>query len=336
MNPPDRPFHPRRVLVLAACLCLAACATATASRVDGVLVDSALPPYAPQPIPADSATNVFGYNDMRELLEPLVERFAATHGGLRVGLDLPGTRFAPAALAANHAALAPMGAELTPAQRSAYRAEAGHEPIEFRVAHASLDPRALSGPLAVFVQTDNPVVALTLEQLARAFDGRATYWGELGVAGTWADRPIRLYGVQLGSPLGYAMQGATHAGAAFGTGMTGLPQSAEVVAKVGADPLGLGYAAAMRAQPGVRMVPIAPDAAHDALLPSVATISTGRYPLDRYLLVYARRPLTPFAREFMRLMLSREGQQAVAATPQRYLPLSAAEAAVERAKLDAP
>src|SRR6202007_1894948 len=80
------------------------------------------PTYRPRPPPPDSATTVFGYNDMRELREPLVERFAATHAGLRVGLDLPGTRFAPAVLAANRAALAPMGAELTPAQRSAYRA----------------------------------------------------------------------------------------------------------------------------------------------------------------------------------------------------------------------
>ena len=74
-------------------------------------------------------------------------------------------------------------------------------------------------------------------------------------------------------------------------------------------------------------------AGHEALLPTVETISAGRYPLDRDLLIHARRPLTPFAREFMRLMLSREGQEAVAATPLHYLPLSAAEAAVERAKL---
>ncbi len=126
MNPSDRPSHPRRALALAACLCLAACATAPALRAGGVSVDPALPQYTPQPIPPDSATNVFGYNDMRELLEPLVERFAATHDGLRVGLDLPGTRFAPAVLAANRAALAPMGADLTPVQRSAYPAQAGH------------------------------------------------------------------------------------------------------------------------------------------------------------------------------------------------------------------
>jgi phosphate transport system substrate-binding protein len=306
-------------------------------------VDPALPHYVPEALPAANAasspqgtTTIFGYNDMRDLLEPLVKRFSAAHAGMRIVLDLPGTRFAPAALAAGRAELAPMGAELTPAQRAAYRAATGNDPIEFRVAHASIDPRALSGPLAIFVHADNPVASITLDQLARAYTGGISRWGELGVTGPWADRPIRLYGVQRGSPLAYAMQAAVGASPAFGTSMVGLPQSAEVVERVGADALGLGYAAAMRVTSQVRMVPVARDETHESLLPTVDTITTQRYPLDRFLLVYARRPLTPFAREFIRLMLSREGQEAVATTRQRYLPLSAGEATVERVKTEMP
>jgi len=60
----------------------------------------------------------------------------------------------------------------------------------------------------------------------------------------------------------------------------------------------------------------------------------GRYPLDRCLLVYVRAPVSPVAREFLRLLLSREGQAAVAATPQKYLPLSAQDAAMERRRLE--
>lgn len=315
--------------IVAGLLCAVPCAAA-----DGV--DPQLPTHVPHGLASGETQTLFGYNDMKDLLEPLVERFMVTHAGVRVALDLPGTRFAPAALAAGRAALAPMGAVLTPAQRAAYRAEVGDDPIEFRVAHASLDPRALSGPLGVFVHADNPVALLTLDQLARAFSGRATHWGELGAVGVWADRPIHLYGVLGGSPLAYAMQDALHAEAEFGVGMKGLPQSAEVVANVGADSLGLGYAAAMRSTSRVRLVPVARDAGQPALLPTVETIGAGRYPLDRFLLIYARKPLTPFAREFMRLVLSREGQEAVASTPQHYLPLSAAEAAAERAKLDPP
>ena len=93
-------------------------------------------------------------------------------------------------------------------------------------------------------------------------------------------------------------------------------------------------AAAMRATPDVRVLPIAPADGAQPVAPTAQSLMAGRYPLDRYLLIYAKPPLSPFAREFLRLVLSREGQQAVADTPQGYLPLSSAEAARELAKLE--
>ena len=68
-------------------------------------------------------------------------------------------------------------------------------------------------------------------------------------------------------------------------------------------------------------------------MPSEAAIRNGHYPLDRHLLIYARAPLSAFAREFISLALSLDGQQIIADTSQHYLPLSAREAAVERLKL---
>src|SRR5262249_22546784 len=117
-------------------------------------VDPALPHYEPRPVSiapsagyvtADGAVAVVGYNDMRDILEVLVTRFVAGHPGMRIRLDLPGTRFAPAALARDESAFAPMGAEFTPRQLADYREKTGADPIAFRVAHASLDARALSG-----------------------------------------------------------------------------------------------------------------------------------------------------------------------------------------------
>src|SRR6266576_2459030 len=71
-------------------------------------LDPALPRYEPRGVetPAsatytggDGAIVVVGYNDMRDMLEALLPLFAAAHPDIRIGLDLPGTRFAPAALA---------------------------------------------------------------------------------------------------------------------------------------------------------------------------------------------------------------------------------------------
>ena len=306
-------------------------------------VDPALPHYEARAfenpsdaayVRADGAIAIVGYNDMHDLLEAIVARFTAAHPGARVVLDLPGTRFAPAALAAGTSALAPMGAELSPAQLALYRKATGSDPLEFRVAHASLDPRALSGPLAIFVHRDNPVTALSLEQVARAFSGEAVRWADLGAAGEWADRPVHAYGLERETALALFLQQSVLERRSFGPAMVGFPQSIDVVRRVGEDPLSIGFAAAMRTTPSVRIVALAARGSDTPVAPTAESIVAGRYPLDRFLLIYAQRPLNPFAREFLRLVLSREGQEAVAASPQGYLPLSAKDAAVERAKLE--
>ncbi len=226
---------------------------AAASHAAGV--DPALPYYEPRDfaapmgapyVTATRAIKIVGYNDMRDMLEPLVARFVAAHPGTQIALDLPGTRFAPAALAAGTSALAPMGAEFTPPQLDDYRKIAGDDPLEFRVAHASLDPRALSGPLGIFVHRDNPMGSLTLVQLARAYAGDASRWGDLGASGDWADRPLHLYGMEPGTALAHFMQKSALGGKPLAREMKGFPQSADVVRRVGDDPLALGFAAAMR------------------------------------------------------------------------------------------
>jgi phosphate transport system substrate-binding protein len=82
------------------------------------------------------------------------------------------------------------------------------------------------------------------------------------------------------------------------------------------------------------VLPLAARAGDEPVAPTEENIVANRYPLDRFLLIYAPRPVTPLVREFLRLVLSREGQQAVAATPQKYLPLSAEDAAKERSRLE--
>ncbi len=282
----------------------------------------------------EGAITVVGYNDMRDILEGIVPLFVAAHPNVRFALHLKGTRFAPAALAAGTSAFAPMGGELTPKQLEEYRAATGDDPLLFRVAHASLSPRALSGPLAIFVQRDNPLQSINLAQAARAFAGEALRWRELGATGAIADRPIHPYGLKPETVLGiFAQKNVLH-GRAFGKQFVGLAQSTEVVERVAGDSLGIGFAAANRGSPSVRALALAAGRNEQPVAPTAENILAGRYPLDRFLLIYARRPLMPLAREFLRLVLSPEGQRVIAESPQGYLPLSAAELAAERAKVE--
>jgi phosphate transport system substrate-binding protein len=309
--------------------------------VDGV--DPALPAYKPKPfelpntaryIAPDGAVVVVGYNDMRGILSAMASTFSATHRRVRFRFDLPGTRFAPTALAKGLSAFAPMGALFTPSQLEDYRSVTGSEPLAVRIAHASLNPRALSGPLAVFVHRDNPIQSLTLAQLAKVFAGEVTHWRELGLGGDWGERGINAYGLQPGTALAFELQQAVMPNRPFGTRVVGVPQSAEVTDKVAVDLSAIGFAAAMRARPGVRALAIAAREGAEPVPLTCESIVTGHYPLDRHLLIYLPRPIPPVAREFVRFALSREGQQAVVASPQRYLPLSARDAAAELAKLE--
>jgi phosphate transport system substrate-binding protein len=308
-------------------------------------VDPALPRYEPtrfevpaseRYVGADGSIVVVGYNDMADILRPLAARFAASHAGVRLALDLRGTRFAPDALAAGTSAFAPMGAVFTPPQLAAYRARRGDEPVAIRVAHAAIDPRALSGPLAIFVHRDNPVSMLTLEDVARIFSGEAARWGDVGVAGPWAARKIAPVGLQSGTALAYEFRDRVLGGRELAARMIGVPQSAGVVMRVAMDPGAIGFAAATQATPNVRALAISARTGEPAVAPTEVDIGAGRYPLDRHLYIYVSRPIAPVTREFLRLMLSREGQESVAASPQGYLPLSAREAAFELAKIDAP
>ncbi len=267
-------------------------------------------------ITSGGAIAVVGYNDMRDMLEAMVSLFVAAHPKARFELDLRGTRFAPAALAAGTSAFAPMGGEFTPQQLESYRAVARADPLLFRVAHASLSPRALSGPLAIFVHPDNPLTSLTLTQAAQAFTGQAARWGALGATGAWADRPIHPYGLKPETVLGIFAKQKVLGGREFGKAFAGFPQSADVVEKVCNDTSGAGFAAANRRSPSVRALALAPRAQDEPVAPTAENIAGGRYPLDRFLLIYARRPLLPLVREFLRLVLSREGQEVVAASPQ--------------------
>ena len=295
-------------------------------------VDPALPRYEPQPVAvprgagyvtADGAVAVIGYNDMEEMLGALGAKFSSLHPGIRFAFTLKGTRTAPPALAKGESAFAPMGAEFSPQQLADYRAVTGGEPRMFRVAHCSLDPKALSGPLAIIVHRDSPLAALTLAEVADIFSGRAT-------------RGLHPCGLAPETALGLFMRQRTLAGGGFGTGFKGFPQSRDVVQAVAADPQAIGFAGAMRAMPGVKILALAPGPELPPVALTDETIRSGRYPLDRFLLIYTRQPVEPVVGEFLRFVLSREGQEVIARGTLGYLPLNAAELAAEHAKLRLP
>ncbi len=305
---------------------LALCGVWLVAPASGAKVDPALPRYEPRAVEPptaaayvqpDGAIAVVGYNDMAEMLRALGTRFGELHPGFRFAWNLPGTKAAPAALADGRSAFAPMGAPMTPAQLVEYEKITHTPPLVFRMAHASLSSRALSGPLAVFVHRDSPLNALTLAELAAIFSGAD------------AVRGLRPCGVEPDAALGLFFRERVLNGKKFGPDFVGVTQSAEVVRRVGEDPRAIGFAAACRATPAVKMLALAERAGEVPVAVTDGNLMAGRYPLDRHLLICARAPLEPWLREFLRFVLSREGQEIVAAGTLGYLPLNAREATAQ-------
>lgn len=291
-----------------------------------------LPAYEPRTVEvprkaryvgADGAIAVIGYNDMAEMMAALSARFEALHPGFKFALTLKGTRTGPPALAQGTSAFAPMGAEFSPTELADYRAATGGDPLLIRVAHCSLDPKALSGPLAVFVHQDNPLASLTLAEVADIFSGRDT-------------RGLQPAGLESQLALSLCLRDRVPRLGTFAANFKGFRQSAEVVGYVAGNPRAIGFAAAMRSLPGVKVLPLAAVAGQAPVALTEANLRVGRYPLDRFLLIHARQPLEPWVREFLGFVLSAEGQGIITRGTLGYLPLNAAEQSAERVKLWLP
>jgi len=287
----------------------------------------------------DGAIRIVGYNDMQGMFEAVDALFVAQHPEFRFALALTGTKAAAAALTQGRSALAPMGAEFYEADIAAHRAAFGSFPLELRVAHDSLAPEALSSPVAIFVPAGNPLDQLTLAQVERIFTVSTAAppvatWGELGLKGEWADRPLHVYGLALDTALGYFMQKHAFGGRPYRADVRMNGRSGGVVKLVSADPLSIGLSTLSNRTAAVKTVGLVSAPGEAPHRGTAADIVSGAYPYDRFLLIYLRQPVEPWIAAYLHLWLSPAGQRAMAAHSPGYLPLNAAEVAAEVAKLD--
>lgn len=277
---------------------------------------------------------IVGYNDMAEMLTLMAALFTRRHPEHKFDLILHGTRTAPPALTEGTSLLAPMGAEWEAPALAAYRARYGDEPAAFRVAHDSLNPQAKSSPTAVIVHSGNGLRVLDMDRVRSIFAGATTHWSQLPDSQRGAIHPV---GFAPTTAIGQFLLTAHMQGQSFAAAYDGKAQSRDVVEAVAADPQAIGLANLNHADDRVRVVGLRADSRHRYSFGSKADIRAGRYPLDRHLLVYARRDgsgrVEPLAREWLKLMLSCEGQAIIARGSLGYIPLSDREARLEISKL---
>jgi phosphate transport system substrate-binding protein len=271
---------------------------------------------------------------MNNLMTLWGETFSRSYPNVKVQVEGKGSSTAPPALIAGTAQLGPMSRPMKPSEIDAFEKKHGFKPTGVRTAFDAL---------AIFVHKDNPIEKLTLAQADAIFSKNrkrgagkdVRTWGDLGLTGEWATRPISLYGRNSASgTYGFFKEHVLQNGDYKDT-VKEQPGSASVVQGVTADVAGVGYSGLGYKTSGVKLVPLVEA---DGTTPSAGSyedVVTGKYPLARFLYLYVNRapgkPLDPTIAEFLKLVLSRPGQEVV--VKDGYLPLTAAIVAEERAKL---
>jgi phosphate transport system substrate-binding protein len=168
--------------------------------------------------------------------------------------------------------------------------------------------------VTIYVHQSNPVASLTIAQVRDIYMGRITNWKQVG----GRDATILLYGRENSSGTYGFFKERVLANRDFADRLQALPGTSAVVNAVSKDPNGIGYGGAAYAK-GVKEVPLKRDEQSAAIVPSLASVSDGSYPLSRYLFFYTRQKPAGDAKKFVDWVLSPEGQKVVGAVG--YYPL---------------
>src|SRR6266487_4423637 len=297
-----------------------------------VAVDPALKPY--EKVSGVSGNlNSIGSDTLNNLMTLWAEGFRAIYPNVNIQIEGKGSSTAPPALIEGTAQLGPMSREMKATESDAFEKKYGYKPTEIRVAIDSL---------GVFVHKDNPIKGLTLDQLDSIFSSTnkrggkpINTWGELGLTGEWANRPISLYGRNSASgTYGFFKEHVLRNGDYRST-VKEQPGSAAVVQGVTVDRYGAGYSGIGYATAGVRAVPLSEKDGGKCVEATADNSYSGAYPMARFLFVYINKApgkaLDPLTREFVKVIVSREGQEGV--IKDGYFPIPASIAKEELAKI---
>jgi len=296
-----------------------AAAAATFRKVDGLTLEGTL--------------NSVGSDTMNNLMSLWAEGFRKHYPGVKAQVEGKGSGSAPTALIEGIAQFGPMSRAMKNEEIDKFEKKFGYKPTQFRTA---LDA------LAVFVNKDNPIESLTLQQVDAIF-GKArkrgatedlTTWGQLGLKGDWEKAPIGLFGRNsVSGTYGFFKEHSLKGGDYKDT-VKEQAGSSSVVQGVAEDRFAIGYSGIGYATPSVRAVPLADKPDGKAFTANLENVVSESYPLGRYLFVYVNKapgkPLDPMVREYLRFVFSREGAEVVKKEGFLQLPADVVKAEVKK------
>lgn len=296
-------------------------AAGTATATGFAAVDPAIKSYIKTTGVSGNLSSV-GSDTLANLMTMWAEAYKQAYPSVNIQIQAAGSSTAPPALTEGTVNLGPMSRKMKDGELSAFEQKHGYKPTAIPVAVDAL---------AVFVHKDNPVKGLTIEQVDAIFSStrlcgakaEAKTWGDVGVTGDLAGKPIQLFGRNsVSGTYGYFKEEALCKGD-FKPNVNEQPGSASVVSAISSSLNGIGYSGIGYKTSSVRTVPLAKKEGGAFVDDTEANTLNGTYPLARFLYVYVNKapnkPLAPLEAEFLKLVLSRQGQEVV--MKDGYIPL---------------
>ncbi|MGL4640433.1 MAG: PstS family phosphate ABC transporter substrate-binding protein [Shewanella sp.] len=274
-------------------------------------LDPSLPTYEKTSGVSGNLSSV-GSDTLANMMTLWAEEFKQMYPNVNIQIQAAGSSTAPPALTEGTSQFGPMSRKMKPNEVEAFEKHYGYKPTEIRVAIDAL---------AVFVHKDNPIKGLTAEQIDGIFSSThkcggadVQRWGDLGLDGNWSAKDVQLYGRNsVSGTYGYFKEKALCKGD-FKANVNEQPGSASVVQSVSQSLNAVGYSGIGYKTAGVKAVPIAKKG-NEFIEATAENAANGTYPLSRYLYVYVNKQpnkdLAPMEKEFIRYVLSKQGQQVV-------------------------
>lgn len=270
-----------------------------------------------------------GSDTLANLMTLWAEEFKRYYPNVNIQIQAAGSSTAPPALTEGTSNLGPMSRKMKDKELEAFEKRFGYKPTAIPVAIDAL---------AVYVHKDNPVLGMSIADVDAIFsltrkcggEQDITKWGDLGVGGSLGKKTIQLYGRNsVSGTYGYFKKRALCKGD-YRSNVNEQPGSASVVQSVSTSVNSIGYSGIGYKTSSVRALPLAKKSGEAFVEANAENAVTGAYPLSRFLYVYINKApnkdLAPLEREFVKLVMSMEGQQVVVKDGYIPLPVKVAEA----------
>lgn len=290
--------------------------------VNALEVDADIEPYQKESGISGNLNSV-GSDTLANLMTLWAESFRLFHPNVNIQIQAAGSSTAPPALTEATSNVGPMSRKMKSKELSSFEKKYGYKPTPIPVAIDSL---------AVFVNKDNPIKGMSIKQADSIFSAtrkcggtsNIETWGDIGLPGNWANRAIQMYGRNsVSGTYGYFKKKALCKGD-FKNSVNEQPGSASVVQAITKSLNGIGYSGIGYKTSGVRGIALSKKG-KKYVQPTSENAINGTYPLARFLYVYVNKqpnkPLPPLERAFMKMVLSKEGQEVV--IKDGYIPLPA-------------